>query len=256
MTCPDVQALLHGYLDGELDLVSALGLERHLEGCPACGETYRRLRALQGALRSAPLRWEAPPSLEGRVRSVLRESGRPPLRVWTPGRKRLGLAAAAAALLALVGWAVARTWTAPSADDLLAQQVVAAHVRSLLAAQRVDVPSSDRHTVKPWFQGRLDYPPEVPDLEAEGFRLLGGRLDYLSDRPVAALVYQRRKHLINLFTWPAGDQANQAPRAATRQNQHVVRWVQGGMNYWAVSDLNAEELQQFVQAVRAAVGQR
>jgi anti-sigma factor RsiW len=254
VTCPDVQALLHGYLDGELDLVSALGLERHLQDCPTCGEAYRRLRALQGALRSAPLRWEAPPSLEGRVRSVLRESGRPPHWV-TPSRLRLGLAAAAAAaLLALVGWALARTWTAPSADDLLTQQVVAAHVRSLLAAQRVDVPSSDRHTVKPWFQGRLDFPPEVPDLEAEGFRLVGGRLDYLSERPVAALVYQRRKHLVNLFTWPASDPAGQAPRAATRQNQHLVRWAQGGMNYWAVSDLNAEELQQFVQAVRAAVG--
>jgi anti-sigma factor RsiW len=253
VTCPDVQALLHGYLDGELDLVSALGLERHLQGCSSCGEAYQRLRALQGALRAAPLRWEAPPSLEGRARSVLRESGRPPLWI-TPSRRRLGLAAAAAALLALVGWALARTWTAPSADDLLAQQVIAAHVRSLLAAHRVDVPSSDRHEVKPWFQGRLDYPPEVPDLEAEGFRLVGGRLDYLSDRPVAALVYQRRKHLVNLFTWPAADPADQAPRAATRQNQHVVRWAQGGMNYWAASDLNPGELWQFAQAVRAAVG--
>jgi anti-sigma factor RsiW len=251
VTCPDVQALLHGYLDGELDLVSALGLERHLEGCAACGEAYQRLRALQGAVRAAPLRWEAPPSLEGRVRSVLRESGWPPLRVAL-SRKRLAVGAAAAALLALVGWALARTWTAPSADDLLAQQVIAAHVRSLLAEHRVDVPSSDRHTVKPWFQGRLDFPPEVPDLEAEGFRLVGGRLDYLGERTVAALVYQRRKHLISLFTWP-GD-GDQAPRAATRQNQHVVRWAQGGMNYWAVSDLNAEELQQFAQAVRGAMG--
>jgi anti-sigma factor RsiW len=253
VTCPDVQALLHGYLDGELDLMSVLRLERHLQDCPACGAAYHGLRALQGALRAAPLRWEAPPSLEGRVRSVLRESGRPPLRLLSPSRKRLGLAAAAAVLLALAGWALARTWTAPSAEDLLAQQVIAAHVRSLLAVNHVDVPSSDRHTVKPWFQGRLDFPPEVPDLETEGFRLVGGRLDYLSERPVAALVYQRRKHLISLFTWPAGA-GNQAPRAATRQNQHVVRWAQGGMHYWAVSDLNAEELQQFVQAVREAVG--
>jgi anti-sigma factor RsiW len=248
VTCPDVQVLLRGYLDGELDLVSSLALERHLQDCPACGEAHQRLRALQGALRAAPLRWEAAPSLEGRVRSVLRESGRPPLRVVL-SRKRLGLAAAAA-LLALVGWALARTWTAPSADDLLAQQVIAAHVRSLLAEHRVDVPSSDRHEVKPWFQGRLDFPPQVPDLEAEGFRLVGGRLDYLGERTVAALVYQRRKHVISLFTWP-GD-GDQAPRAATRQNQHVVRWAQGGMNYWAVSDLNPEELWQFTQAVRAA----
>ncbi len=252
MTCPDVQALLHGYLDGELDLVSALRLERHLQDCPACGEAYQRLRALQGALRSAPLRWGAPSALEGRVRSVLRESGRPPLR-FPLSRKRLGVAAAAA-LLALAGWALARAWLAPGADDLLAQQVIAAHVRSLLAERRVDVISSDRHTVKPWYQGRLDFPPEVPDLEAEGFHLLGGRLDYLSERPVAALVYQRRKHLISLFTWPAAEEGNQPPRAATRQNQHVVRWAQGGMNYWAVSDLNAEELWQFAEAVRAAVG--
>jgi anti-sigma factor RsiW len=254
VTCPDVQALLHGYLDGELDLMSALRLERHLQDCPACREAYHGQRALQGALRAAPLRWEAPPALEGRVRSVLRESGRPPLRVLTPGRKRLGLAAAAAALLALAGWALARTWMTPGADDLLAQEVVASHVRALMAEHLVDVPSSDRHTVKPWFQGRLNFPPEVPDLEAEGFRLVGGRLDYLAERPVAALVYRRHKHVINLFTWPAAGSDDQAPRAATRQNQHVVRWAQRGMNYWAVSDLNAEELQQFAQAVREAVG--
>ena len=250
MTCPDVQALLHGYLDGELDLVSALRLERHLQDCPACRGAYHGQRALQGALRAAPLRWEAPPSLEGRVRSVLRESGRPPLR-FALSRKRLAVAAAAAVLLALVGWALARTWMMPTAEDLLAQEVVTAHVRSLMAAgHRVDVASSDRHTVKPWFQGRLDFPPEVRDLEAEGFRLLGGRLDYLNDRAVAALVYQRRKHVISLFTWPAGDSTGQAPRAATRQNQHVVRWAQGGMNYWAVSDLNAAELLQFAQLLR------
>ena len=135
------------------------------------------------------------------------------------------------------------------------RELVASHVRSqMLPSHRFDVASSDPHTVKPWFEGKLDFSPPVKDLADRGFPLVGGRLDYLHNRPVAALVYQRRKHLISLFTWPAGDPANQAPRAATRQNQHVVRWAQGGMNYWAVSDLNAEELQQFVQAVRAAVG--
>ena len=254
MTCPDVQALLHGYLDGELDLVSALGLERHLQDCSACRDAYHGQRALQGALRAAPLRWEAPPSLEGRVRSVLRETGRPPLRVFSLGRQRLAVAAAAAVLLALVGWALARTWIMPTAEDLLAQEVVSAHVRSLMVDHRVDVASSDRHTVKPWFQGRLDFPPEVRDLAGEGFGLIGGRLDYLADRPVAALVYQRRKHVINLFTWPAGEDGDQPPRAAARRSYQIVRWRQGGMNYWAVSDLNAVELMQFAQLLREPAG--
>jgi anti-sigma factor RsiW len=253
VTCPDVQALLHGYLDGELDLVSALRLERHLGDCAACRGAYLGQRALQGALRAAPLRWEAPPALEGRVRSALRESGRPPLRL-SLSRKRLGLAAAAAALLALAGWALARTWLTPTAEDLLAQEVVASHVRSLMADHLADVASSDRHTVKPWFQGRLDFPPEVRDLGAEGFRLTGGRLDYLAERPVAALVYQRRKHVLNLFTWPAGEEGDQPPRAATRRSYQLVRWRQGGMNYWAVSDLNAAELLQFAQLLREPAG--
>jgi anti-sigma factor RsiW len=251
VTCPDVQALLHGYLDGELGLVSALRLERLLQDCPGCGEGHQRLQALQGALRAAALRWEAPPSLEGRVRSILCEPGRRPLLLFVLSHWRL---AAAAALVALVSLALVRTWMTPGADDLLAHQVIAAHVRSLLAQNRVDVPSADGHTVKPWFQGRLDFPPEVRDLEAEGFRLVGGRLDYLDNRPVAALVYQRREHLVNLFTWPAARDGDQAPGTAACQNYDLVRWAQGGMNYWAVSALSPEELRQFAQALREPAG--
>ena len=147
-----------------------------------------------------------------------------------------------------MGWQIARLGS--SAHDLLVREIVSSHVRSLMATHLTDVASSDQHTVKPWFKGQLDFSPPVKDLSKEGFKLVGGRLDYIGDRPVAALVYQRRKHFINLFIWPASTGSVADPTVFSRQGYNLIHWTEDGLTYWAVSDLNEKELEEFVQLVR------
>jgi anti-sigma factor RsiW len=129
----------------------------------------------------------------------------------------------------------------------LAEWIAADHIRSLQVEHLMDVASSDRHTVKPWFKGKVDFSPQTPDLSAEGFELTGGRLDYLQDRPVAALVYARRKHTINLFTWPAASDIAKDARSIARRGFHLRHWQRGGMEFWAISDVNDDELDEFVR---------
>jgi anti-sigma factor RsiW len=179
------------------------------------------------------------------VRGSLREAAKAPPTPRALPWRGLSLAAALAVVVLLVGglW---RGGLTPGADDTLTGEVVASHVRSLMAAHLADVPSSDKHTVKPWFDGKLDFSPPVEDFAAEGFPLVGGRLDYLDNRPVAALVYMRQKHVINLFIWPVSGGSAPLTQPASRQGYNVFRWTTGGMTYWAVSDLNTTELREFV----------
>src|SRR5262249_12658395 len=149
------------------------------------------------------------------------------------------------------GWGMARLRSALPADAFLTQELVASHVRSqMLPSHRFDVASSDPHTVKPWFEGKLDYSPPVKDLTARAFPLVGGLLDCLRDRPVAALVYQRRKHTINLFIWPSAPGSDAAIKRVERQGYHMYQWSHSGMTFWAVSDLNDRELQEFVRLIQ------
>jgi anti-sigma factor RsiW len=250
--CQEMQLWLHGYVDAELDLIKTIEIERHLHTCERCAQTYRNQQALRAALRSGGLYMTAPAKLQSRIQAAVRQASQD---VPTPRRIRwpwLSLAAALACILVLA-WGFGRTWFAPAADDRTAQEVLASHVRSLMADHLADVASSDRHTVKPWFNGKLDFSPPVEDLVQQGFPLIGGRLDYIDNHAVAALVYRRQQHIINLFIWPAPQNISAATPTATRQGYNIVQWTSAGMTYWAVSDLNNDELQEFVHLIQTNV---
>lgn len=226
MDCREVERLLDAYLDGELDLARSLEFETHIESCAACAAAVERGRALKGAIARAPY-FRAPESLR---RKIAAPSRRVPYG-WMA-------MAAGIATLALVLWRVAGPGAGP-----LDREVVAAHVRSLQANHLLDVASTDQHTVKPWFTGKLDFAPDVRDLSAQGFPLVGGRLDYVDGRAIAALVYRRRQHTINVFTWPDSG-ADSAPRLESLQGFNVAHWTRGGMAWWTVSDASSSDLEQ------------
>jgi len=243
----NIRELLHAYVDGELDLANARETERHLASCADCRGIEKAIRELRGVLTSEATAYRAPAYLRRSVRAALRreeKSTRRPLPPW------LMFATGAAFAAVILGFVLFQT-TRTVRSDAIVDQVVANHVRSLLAAQLVDVVSSNQHTVKPWFDGKIDFAPEVRDLSASGFPLVGGRLDYLDGKTVAALVYQRNKHPINLFITPATASRSTSSTVTTRRGYNVVSWTNSGMSYWAVSDLNQAELREFTELVRA-----
>ncbi len=234
MTCENARPLVTAYVDGELDMVNSLAVEEHLSGCPACARARDAQRELRSALAGGGLRYTAPADLRRKVRAIAPE----PRRAWfSPWLGKAWLAPAFAALIVVAG----AVWLRPQPERVLGAEITAAHVRSLQAAHLLDVPSSDRHTVKPWFAGKLDFSPAVPDLGDKGFPLSGGRLDYIQGRSVAVLVYLRNKHVINVFVWPGSSSSGEL----ATNGYNVVHWSHGGMTYWAVSDLNETELKEF-----------
>ncbi len=248
MTCDEIHELLSPYADGELDLVRDLEFERHLRECAACDVALERTRSLSARLGDPALYHEPPADLSRRVRISLARANRPRGRLPSLPWGRLGVVAAAAALVAIAFWGVLRA-ASPPAEELLAREVVAGHVRSLMANHLFDVESSDQHTVKPWFLGKVDFVPEVKDLAGQGFPLAGGRLDYVDNRPAAALVYRREKHVINVFVWRAA--ANDAPLVCLeRQGYHLIGWTDHDRTFWVVSDLNEQELRAFAELLR------
>ena len=267
MNCAEALKLVDGYLDGELDPLTNQAIEQHLRECERCDEAYRSRRSLIGAISNTAPYYKVPAGLRERIQSSLREEAderparkiapdaepllatkQPASRTILSGISWNWLGLAAAVILAAV---IAFNLVSPSqrsgSDQFLAMQLIDSHVRSLMANHLTDVASSDQHTVKPWLDTKLAFAAPVVDLASEGFPLVGGRLDYLGNRPAAALVYQRRKHFINLFVWPTEPNASKATRTISRQGFQLLHWADSDFNYWAVSDVSASDLQALQQ---------
>ena len=258
MSCKLTQRFVPGYLDGELDLSRTIEMETHLQVCPECARELERQQALRAALQRGSLAYAAPEGLRERIQTSLGAStpAEAPERAsgW-PGFQFLRWAGAFAvlALCAVTAWQLLPGLRGPTNDQRLAAEVFASHVRSLEVNHLMDVASTDQHTVKPWFDGKLDFSPPVEDLAGDGFPLVGGRLDYVEGRQVAALVYQRRKHFINVFVWPDAAGSSSTQTIEPRQGYNLMRWSRGGFQFWAVSDVSAPDLAEFVRLLETRI---
>lgn len=252
MNCDLTERIVPGYLDDELDLVRVIEMETHLERCAACTQELENQQALRSVLQRGSLAYAAPTVLGERIQSSLRTlSGAevqeskikwPFLKLW-----QWAGAVAVLALFSISSWQLTSSLRAPSSDQRVTSEVFSSHVRSLEANHLMDVVSTDQHTVKPWFDGKLDFSPPVEDLASDGFPLVGGRLDYVENRDVAALVYQRRKHIINVFVWPNPTRSTFTQAIESRQGYNITQWSRGGFQFWAVSDVAAPDLAEFVR---------
>jgi anti-sigma factor RsiW len=242
MQCRDAQEVLNALIDGEVVGGQQEAAAAHVAGCPLCTKLtndYRRIGERLRAVAYVP----PPPDLGDKIHACLRSEDRSARGKWQFDARRWMQQAAAlvvvAGLSALVSWHLARS----AADQRrLERDIVSAHVRSLLQDTTIQIASSERHVVRPWFNGRIEFAPGVKDLAAQNFALLGGRLDWIDGKRVATLVYKRRLHIINVFMWPADAQADETPRATGLNGYNAISWTSGGMAHWAISDLNAKEL--------------
>jgi len=264
VSCKLTQRFVPGYLDGELDLARTIEMETHLENCADCARELDRQKALHAAMQRGSLAYAAPLGLRERILTSLPPSvsapaatsadrasgGWPALQFF-----RWAGAFAVLALCVVTGWHFVAGLRGPTGEQQLAAEVFSEHVRSLEASHLMDVVSTDQHTVKPWFDGKLDFSPPVEDLAADGFPLAGGRLDYLEGRQVAALVYQRRKHFINAFVWPDASGPSSAQALEPRQGYNLMRWSRAGFQFWAISDVSAVDLKEFVNLLQTRVSQ-
>jgi anti-sigma factor RsiW len=254
MTCEESEIFLHALLDNELGAGHAREVEGHVAACPHCAAELSQLRALHAAMSATDLRFSAPASLRARVGAIVPA---------TPAAVRAAQYPASSRRTLLKGFALGSMLSGALAASLMISvirsdqdqrimgDVVSAHLRSLQVEHLTDVQTSDQHAVKPWFNGRLDVAPPVIDLTAQGFTLLGGRLDYIDGRAVAAIVYRRRNHVLNLFVAPGAGSEREA-KTETVQGFNVRSWFHQGLKFWVVSDVNAEDLQEFVEKFQAA----
>jgi anti-sigma factor RsiW len=246
MNCQQTRKLIQAHYDRELDIASSMEIDGHLADCPDCLGILRNLSALRAVLQNEALRYSPPPGFQDRCRLAASQaflSERDALL----SRRWLQPMAWGVAAIAVILTMLAVLLRGPGDEDRLFAELSASHIRSLMGDHLMDVASTDQHTVKPWFDGKLDFAPTVRDLRESGFPLLGGRLDYIAQRPVAALVYGRDKHFINLFVWPANSKRALYPRASERNGYNLVRWSSNDMAFAAVSDLNERELLEFAR---------
>jgi len=247
VTCAEMQLLIQADADGELTPAEAARMGEHLDACPNCAALPAQLANLSSRLRQEVPYHPAPDSLRAGIQARIAAAAAKP----TPGRAPMWAAVrswlrAKTAVPFGAGFAVAACLVlllAMPRDRTLPDELVADHIRALQPGHLMDVASTDQHTVKPWFDGRLDFAPPVKDLKGDGFPLTGGRLDYVAGRQAAVLIYQRRQHIINLFIWP--ETGHPTPLTTSRSGYNIVRWSQGGMTFWAISDLDPKELAEF-----------
>jgi anti-sigma factor RsiW len=242
VNCKRSGAVLHGYFDNELDALDASEFERHLEQCADCVGELEALESLRSSMNRAQLYEKAPAPFRKKVLASLGSARSvavfPSRSVWS------WLAAAAAILMTVyLGMHLVTSQRPSDVGTELATEIVDAHLRSLQPGHLVDVVSTDQHTVKPWFDGKLDFSPPVQDFADQGFSLQGGRIDVLHGRTVAALVYARRKHFLNVFIWPTNEK-DSAPSSGSRQGYQWTEWRKGGMEFCAVSDAAPSALEQ------------
>jgi anti-sigma factor RsiW len=245
---------MHGYVDKELDLTSAIAVDEHLHSCMECKKIYDQFSALRSSVRQNASYYSVPAALADRIRARMGGPAAPasattvkPRWQWLQPGHWLPLGTAIAAT-AVVTWTVALQLNNPSQDDAISEQVIAGYARSALTSHITDVATSDKHTVKPWLSSKLDYSPPVTDLTTAGFPLVGGRLDYLDSRPVATLVYRHRQHLINLFVWPDSKSGKPAAmRTLAKHGYHLLHWADADMTYWAISDVDPADLKTFAE---------
>jgi mycothiol system anti-sigma-R factor len=249
MSCDFSGTLLHAYLDGELDAVRAAEFERHLEDCRECTATLGVAESLRSSLQRAQLYETAPAELRKKIRSELKISAGGASSSKVAAWRWLAAAAAILLVTAVAWFAVPhfRSMSSESASSVTSAEVIDAHIRSLQAGHLTDVASTDQHTVKPWFDGKLDFIPPVRDYMDEGFPLIGGRLDVLGERNVAALVYGRRKHFINVFVWPTKEPDTPIHPPGSRQGYQWVHWRHKGMEFCAISDVSAQDLNELAR---------
>jgi anti-sigma factor RsiW len=256
MTCDEAEILLHALIDGELDAGHTRDVEEHVASCPRCAAALADYREMSKAIEGADLHFTAPPELRRRIEASLPQAlPRISPQASAPSRRSLlrgfamGSAVSALAATGLVAIVLRN-----DDEQRILSDVVSAHLRSLQAGHLIDVISTDQHTVKPWFNGKLDVSPPVVDLTAQGFTLIGGRLDYVDARSIGAVVYRRRQHVINLFVAQTASTDHRAAKMETMQGFNIRRWSEQGMNFWAVSDIGPDELAEFGNKFEAALG--
>jgi anti-sigma factor RsiW len=256
MTCANCLEMLGSYIDGELSADESAQVREHLQSCADCAREHRKLLDTSSLVRGRLMRYEAPDVLKARIRAGLIGSPREVEHraANLPSRQRRDWVRgfAAAAVVAMVSSALTVIAVRQGAPDTsLASQVLTSHIRSLMPGHLTDVASNDQHNVKPWFNGRVNVSPAVPRLDSVGFPLIGGRLDYIDGHGAASVVYTRRQHVINVFSWPVPS-GSDATSTSTSNGYHLIRTRKNGVETWFVSDLNVAELRDFAQRFERA----
>ncbi len=246
MTCREAGPLLHARLDHELDMAGLASVDLHLSECRACAAQYAELQELHDEIAAADLAYAPGPALERKLAAVFLEENKSPLRWWRAGWRNASILVASAMFVLLVAILMPRSGGTTGAIEA---EILDDHLRALQPIHPVDVVSTDRHTVKPWFQGKTSFSPPVPDLTKEDFILIGGRLEVLHQQPAAAIVYRRRQHIVSLYVWPSPG-VDSSPKASELGGYHLLHWTQNNLSYWAVSDVDASELAKFADLVR------